>query len=356
MKCVVTGATGHIGNILVKALHARNDKVTAFVLPREDIGNIKDYVETVAYGDVRDQQSLEYAFAGQDIVYHLAGVIDIGSGKKMRKLMYEVNVEGVRNVVNACRNASIKRLVYTSSVHAITELPHGQMIGESKVFNPSSVKGSYAKTKAAATAIVLDATKEGLDAVIVHPAGIIGPDDHQMSNLGQLVLDFLKGKLLAYVSGGYNFVDVRDVVNGILNAADKGICGECYILSGEYHSVRDMLATMEDITRIKAPKTKLPRWFAYFASPFAELHYRLHKQKPLFTAYSIFTLGTNSNYNNEKAKITLGYTTTPFRKTLEDTISWIKTHKLLPNANKRPRTKHRNKSVAKVVNGTYMNK
>ena len=80
MKCVVTGATGHIGNILVKALHARNDKVTAFVLPREDIGNIKDYVETVAYGDVRDQQSLEYAFAGQDIVYHLAGVIDIGSG------------------------------------------------------------------------------------------------------------------------------------------------------------------------------------------------------------------------------------------------------------------------------------
>jgi dihydroflavonol-4-reductase len=356
MKCVVTGATGHIGNILVRSLHDRGDEVTAFVLPREDISSIKDHVDHVAYGDIRDLQSLHYAFEGKDLVFHLAGIIDIGSGRKMRRLMYEVNVEGVRNVVQACRESGIKRLVYTSSVHAITELPHGQTIAESKVFNPAAVRGPYAKTKAEATALVLKAATDGLDAVVVHPAGIIGPEDHQLSNLGQLMLDFLKGKLLAYVSGGYNFVDVRDVVNGILNAADKGQSGECYILSGEYHSVRDMLAVMEDITKIKAPRTKLPRWFAYITSPFAELHYRIKRQKPLFTAYSIFTLGTNSDYSNEKAKRTLGYTVTPFRKTLEDTIAWIKGNKLDDHKRtKRPahrKGNHRGNGSEGFANGT----
>ena len=353
MKCIVTGATGHIGNILVKNLFERGEEVTAFVLPREDISNIKAFVHHVAYGDIRDLQSLQYAFEGQDMVFHLAGIIDIGSSKTLKHLMYEVNVEGVRNVVQACMTKHVRRLVYTSSVHAIAELPHGQKIGESHIFNPSLVRGSYAKTKAEATDFVLKSTQQGLDAVIVHPAGIIGPEDHQMSNLGQLVLDYLKGKLRAYVSGGYNFVDVRDVVQGILQAADKGVSGECYILSGEYHSVREMLKMMEDITDIKAPKTKLPRWFAVLTSPFAELHYRIRKQKPLFTASSIFTLGTNSDFSNEKAKKSLNYTTTPFRKTLEDTIAWMRNHKMEPKPKKRRMKRVKNQqNIRHWANGT----
>ena len=331
MKCVVTGATGHIGNILVKRLQERGDEVTAFVLPREDISSIKSYTTRIAYGDIRDEQSLEYAFEGQDVVFHLAGIVDIGSNRKMKRLMHEVNVQGVRNVVAACRSANVRRLVYTSSVHAITELPHGQTIAEIKVFNPSTVKGFYAKSKAEATACVLQAAKEGLDAVVVHPAGVIGPEDHQLSNMGQMVLDFLKGTLRAYISGGYNFVDVRDVVEGIINASEKGERGECYILSGEYHSVHDMLRVMEDITAIKAPRARIPRWIAYVTSPFAELHYRIHHQKPLFTAYSIATLSTNSDFSSAKAIKVLGYTVTPFRKTMEDTITWMRDHKLVPS-------------------------
>lgn len=346
MKCVVTGATGHIGNILVRKLKERGDEVTAFVLPRENISAIQQYVSHVAYGDIRDLESLRYAFAGADIVYHLAGIIDIGSGGKMRRLMYEVNVEGVRNVLQACKDEQIGRLVYTSSVHAITELPHGETIVESQLFNPASVRGHYAKTKAEATALVLESTKEGLDAVIVHPAGIIGPEDYQLSNLGQLIKDFLKRKLPAYISGGYNFVDVRDVACGILNTADKGVSGECYILSGEYHSVRDLLAMMEVITQIKAPRTKIPRWLAFATSPFAELYYKVHRQKPLFTTYSIFTLGTNSQFSNEKARRDLGYTTTPLRKTLEDTIDWIKNHALEKPKLKKVKTKPSKKSRA----------
>ncbi len=341
MKCIVTGATGHIGNILVRYLYERGDEVTAFVLPREDIGNIKAYVKHVRYGDIRDIQSLEYAFESQDIVYHLAGIVDIGSQKKTRALMHEVNVQGVQNVVSACRAAHIGRLVYTSSVHAITELPHGQEITEIKVFNPAMVKGMYAKSKAEATACVLEAVRQGLDAVIVHPAGVIGPDDHQLSNIGQMVLGFLKGSMWAYIRGGYNFVDARDVARGIVNAADKGLPGECYILSGEYHSVHDLLQMMEDITSIRAPKMRIPRWLAYLASPFAQLHCKIHRRKPLFTAYSIFTLKSNSNFSSEKAKTLLGYTITPFRKTLEDTLSWITNHKLMVSAKDRKKKSSR---------------
>jgi len=328
MKCIVTGATGHIGNILVRRLHERGHEVTAFVLPREDITSIKAWADHVVYGDIRDTQSLEYAFTGQDTVFHLAGIVDIGSSHKTKRLMYEVNVQGVRNVVDACRTTKVKRLVYTSSVHALTELPHGQTITESQVFNPLLVKGMYAKTKAEATAYVLQATREGLDAVIVHPSGVIGPEDHQMSNLGQMVLDFLKGTLRAYVSGGYNFVDVRDVVEGMMDAAEKGKSGECYILSGEYHSVHELLHTMEEITAIKAPRTRIPHVLACISAPFAELYYRMLRQKPLFTAYSIFTLNTNSDFSHAKAQRVLDYSVTPFRKTMEDTIAWIRLHKL----------------------------
>lgn len=351
MKCIVTGATGHIGNILVKQLAQRGDEVTAFVLPREDIGHIKAYVKDVRYGDVRDLQSMEYAFEGQDVVFHLAGIIDIGSSRKLRRLMYEVNVEGIHNVVKACKTQRVRRLVYTSSVHAIAELSHGQTITEPQVFNPTLVHGPYAKTKAEATAYVLGAAKEDLEVVVVHPAGIIGPEDHQISNLGQLVIDYLKGKLRAYVSGGYNFVDVRDVVQGILAGADKGKSGECYILSGEYHSIRDMLELMEEITGIKRPRAKLPRWFAMATSPFAELYYKLHKEKPLFTAYSIFTLGTNSDFSYEKAKSALDYSTTPFQKTLKDTIVWIKNHKMETKPNSRSqKPRRKTKSHDKIRN------
>jgi dihydroflavonol-4-reductase len=119
------------------------------------------------------------------------------------------------------------------------------------------------------------------------------------------------------------------VVEGIINASEKGERGECYILSGEYHSVHDMLSVMEDITAIKAPRARIPRWIAYATSPFAELHYHIHHQKPLFTAYSIATLSTNSDFSSAKAMKVLGYTVTPFRKTMEDTIIWMRDHKLV---------------------------
>ena len=285
----VTGATGHIGTALTQMLLERGERVRAFVLPGDDLTPLKGLDVELAYGNVTDLPSLLRAFDGADRVYHLAGMISIWSGKS--KKVWEVNVGGTQNVVEACRKAHVGRLIYTSSVHAIADPPKGGRMTESDVFDPARVRGIYAKSKAAATACVLNAAGEGLDAVVVHPSGVIGPYENKLSNLGQLIVNFSKRKLPAYVNGGYNFVDVRDVAAGCIAAAEHGTKGECYILSGESMSVKELMECLNETTGVPAPKWKMPRFLAMLAAPFAELGYRIRKTQhrsfrvivPLFT-------------------------------------------------------------------------
>lgn len=324
MKCLVTGATGHIGCALVRQLLEEGETVSVFVLPSDDLSPLEGLDIEIIYGDVTNYPSVLSAVGQADIVYHLAGVIGIGSGQK--KLMEKVNVRGVENIVRACMCTGVTRLIYTSSVHAIREQPNGQTISESYDFDPKTVKGAYAKTKAQATRIVLEAARRGLNAVIVHPSGVIGPFEYKLSNLGQLVLDFIRRRLKAYIDGGYNFVDVRDVASGIVLAGKKGKCGECYILSGEQVSVKQLLDMLEEITKVRAPKVKLPYFFAKMTAPFAEVYYKIMRQKPLFTAYSVATLRSNSNFSNAKAVSALGWKPRPIQSTLRDTVGWLNAH------------------------------
>ena len=322
MKCVVTGATGHIGNVLVRYLVKRGYEVTAFVKEGEKIDFLKELPISFAYGDVRDIESLKKAFEGQKIVFHLAGIIEIGNGNK--KLVRQVNVEGTRNVVKACKEMKVKRLIYTSSVHAIKELPKGEVITETKEFSEKEVKGTYAKTKAEATKLLLEEVGEELEIVIVHPSGVIGPYEYMLSNLGQLIIDCANKKIGAYLEGGYNFVDVRDVAVGIILAAEKGKNGECYILAGHQIGVKELMKQIENITGVKAPKFKIARWFAFITGFLSELYYKIVKEKPLFTSYAVYTLGTNSNFSSAKAKKELGYQVRPIEETLKDTVQWFK--------------------------------
>lgn len=169
MKCIVTGATGHIGCALVKELCRSGYDVTAFVLPGDRTDAICEEPVKIVTGDVCNPYDTVRAFGGYDLVFHLAGIISIGSAGK--KQMKKVNIEGTRNVIRACKISKVKRLIYVSSVHAIREPNKKSVIAESSRFDPKEVKGDYAKTKAAATQLVLNAVKSGLDAVIVHPAG-----------------------------------------------------------------------------------------------------------------------------------------------------------------------------------------
>lgn len=320
---VVTGATGHIGNVLVRKLLADGKEVKVVVAPGDDLKPIEDLDVELVYADVRDPGSLLSAFDGAEYVYHLAGIISIGSSKS--KLLWGVNVDGTKNVIDACIRAGVKRLLYVSSIHAFTEPPHGTPIIETKKFDPSSVVGQYAQSKAAATNEVLKAVeKRGLDAVIVHPTGVIGPYDYKMSNMGQMIVDYINGHLYAYIDGAYDFADVRDVARGIILASEKGQTGESYILSGEQITVEQILKTLEDETKIPMPRIKLPLWVAKVTAPLSEFYYRLKKQPPLFTSYSISTLVSNSLTTHQKATQELGYTARPVKESVRDAAHWFK--------------------------------
>lgn len=319
---VVTGATGHIGNVLVRELLKNGEYVRAFVYPHEDTSSLDGLVVEKFMGDVTDLSSLIEAFKGADVVYHLAGIVSISSGQK--KLLNSVNAEGTKNVVKACIKAGVRRLVYTSSVHAVVEAPKGTTIDETYPFDPDRVVGDYAKSKAIASLAVLEGVKNGLDAVIVCPSGVIGPYDYRISELGHIILDYINKRLKAYITGAYDFVDVRDVVNGMILACKKGRTGETYILSGERITIKDILNILENLTGIKKPSFKVPLWLVKLAALFTPIYYKLTNTKPRFTSYSIKVLKSNCLISSDKAKRELGYSPRHISKSIEDSIKWFK--------------------------------
>lgn len=322
----VTGAAGHLGTAIVQKLSDMGQRVRAFLLPGDEGANrLPDGVEAF-FGDVRDGDSvaefLHHDPSERAVVIHAAGVVSIAA--KPPADVRSVNVEGTRAVIEQCRRQFVDKLVYVSSVHAIEEKPAGQIITETDRFDPNAVVGGYAKTKAEATQLVLQAARDGLDASVVHPSGILGPYDWGHGHLTQLVIDYVKGRLSACVKGGYDFVDVRDVADGVIACCDKGKKGECYILSGGYYEIAHILQMLHRITGKKEIKRVLPYWFVKATAPLCELYYRLLHQPPLFTAYSIYTLRTNAHFSHDKATRELGYSTRPMEKTLEDMVGWMK--------------------------------
>ncbi len=323
---IVTGALGHLGSTIIQSLCAKGSCVRGFDLPHPTTKDRDTGCARMYYGNICDPASLDALFADTDgsdvIVIHTAGIVSIAS--KINPQLKNVNVEGTRNIVEKCLQYHVKRLVYVSSVHAIPEAADGGLITEAGHFDPDLVHGPYAKTKAMATQIVLDGVKRGLDAVVVHPSGIIGPNDTGRSHTDRLISDYLNGKLTACVRGGYDFVDVRDAAEGTIAAAEKGKTGECYILSNRYYEISEILDAIHEVSGKKKIRTILPMWFAKLTAPLAELYYRIRKSPPLFTRYSLYTLTSNSNFSHKKAETDLGYKPRSIRQTLTDTVEFLK--------------------------------
>ncbi|MBU0598622.1 SDR family oxidoreductase [Patescibacteria group bacterium] len=321
---VITGATGHIGNVLVRRLLAQGKtNIRTLILPGEDTGSLTGLSIELVKGDITNYESLVKAFTGAEQVYHLAGVIAISGGRE--HLMEKVNVGGTQNVINACLQCGVKKILYTSTIHAIKEPPKGQQVTERLPFLPDEKKEGYDKSKARATLEVIKAIKEkNLNAVIVCPSGVIGPYDFKISKMGELFIQLVNKKLKAYVDGSYDFVDVRDVARGMTLAMDKGRTGETYLLTGQQITVKQIMEAVEQATGVPAPTTKLPIWLAYLSAFFAPLYYKLARMKPLYTRYSIHTLASNSNASNAKAKQELGYTTRPIEQSIKDSLQWLK--------------------------------
>ena len=326
---VVTGATGHIGNVLGREVRARGQGVRALVMPAEDDRPLEGLDVELVHGDVRHLPSLKAAFTGVDVVFHLAGIVTIMPG--MRAILEAVNVGGVRNVIDTCRAAGVRRLVYTSSVHAIAEPSHGTVIDESQPFDPDQVLGDYARSKARATLLLLDEVRKGgLDAVVCCPTGVIGPWDYRISNIGQLILDFASGHLRSYVRGAYDFVDVRDVATGLILAAERGQSGRHYILCGAQVQVPELMKELERNIGYKAPGYEIPSGIARAAGVLAGVYYRVMRRRPVFTAYSIDVLTSNSQVSSARAREELGFTARRWQDSIRDHVEWFRAEGMLP--------------------------
>jgi dihydroflavonol-4-reductase len=324
---LVTGATGHIGNVLVRRLLEYGHSVRALILPGEDTTPVSGLAVELFTGDILDSTSLLKAMKGVTEVYHLAGIISILPGRNT--LLQAVNVEGTKNILAAARLAGIRRFIYTSSIHAIQRAPLGVQINEDLPFDPDNPAGAYDRSKAEASLAVLQAAKEGLDTVIVCPTGVIGPHDYRRSELGQLILDCVNLKTQWYVDGAYDFVDVRDVAEGMILAAEKGRPQETYILSGERITVRRLIDSLWDLTGGQFARIHIPFSLARFASLFTPFYYRLTATKPRFTTYSLETLRSNSDISHEKASRELGYSPRSLMVTVADTVSWFRQNRRL---------------------------
>ena len=323
---IVTGASGFLGNNIIRMLeHDDNAEVRAFVLNGESISSLNNLKCSIYYGDVTKADTLNSVFDGCDgveiFVIHCAAVVYIKS--KYNSRVYDVNVNGTKNIVDKVLEYNAK-LIYVSSVHAIPEKSDGDLISEVSIFNPDDVVGLYAKTKSEAARYVMDSVKDkGLNACIVHPSGILGPYDFSNSHLTALVREIVRGKLPMCVKGGYDFVDVRDVAKGIIMACDKGKKGECYIMSGEFVSIKKLADLVCDVVGKKRIKVVLPIMIAKIVAPFYEMYYNVKGKTPLFTKYSLYTLSSNSNFSNEKAKRDLGFVTRDITDTVKDMVMWI---------------------------------
>ncbi len=325
---VVTGATGHIGNVLVRLLRQQGIEVRAMVFPGDEFRPIEDSGAEVIEGDVCQPESLVKAFDGADCVFHLAGIVTIMPG--MRKALERVNIEGVKNVAAACREAGVRRLVYTSSIHAISEPVQGMFIDESLPFDPKRVLGDYAWSKAVASLFLLEESKKpGLEIVICCPTGIFGPYDYQISNFGQLILDFDSGYLKSYVRGAYDFVDVRDVAAGLYSAYRKARSGSTYIFSGTRIQVSEVMEELSKCTGRPAPTYEIPFALARTAGVLASAYYRIVGRKPVFTAYSIDVLRSNSFASSDKARAELGFISRPWQDSVRDQYEWFKSHGMI---------------------------
>jgi dihydroflavonol-4-reductase len=318
MDVVVLGSAGHVGGNLVRALLEAGHGVRAVVY--RDTRALEGTDATLVRANILEPGSLARALDGADAVINCAVHISLFGGEDE---MEAINVRGPGIVARECLKRKL-RLVHFSSVHAFCQQPMDETIDETRPLADTSDAPFYDRSKALGEREVLRYTDEGLDVVILNPAGVLGPHDYKPSNMGDVILRLYRRELPGLVPGGYDFVDVRDVCTSTLEALERGRKGERYILSGHWHPVSDLGLIVEDLTGRKPPSLTFPAWLARLGAPFVEQASRITGKRPLYTRGALETLLGNSRFSHEKATAELGHEPRPLRDTVRDTIDWFR--------------------------------
>lgn len=316
----ITGASGLVGGNLVRALLAQGRSVRALVhRDRQALQGLD--VERVP-ADLNDLESLKIAFEGAEVVYHLASAISI----RMEgwEFLKRVNVIGTGNVIEACLACGVKKLVYFGSIHAYVQEPLDQPLDEDRQLVSGSDLPPYERSKAAAELLVRQAPERGLETTIIIPTAIIGPYDFRPSYIGYALQLLAKGRIPALVGGGYDWVDVRDVVEGAIRAAEVGEPGSRYILSGHWRSLREIGAMVSRYSSQPAPRIIVPIKLAEVFQPVMAGLAQVNGSEPLYTKSMLMAMRSNKQITHARAANDLGYSPRPIEETLRDTIHWFR--------------------------------
>lgn len=326
MKALVTGATGFIGAAVVQALLQAGTDVRALVRPTSPRGNLEGLPVECVEGDLLDLASLRRALAGCQQLYHVAAHYALWDRDPAR--FYRVNVEGTRWLMMAAREVGIERIVYTSTIGAVG-LPEGGGLGtEATPVTLSQLAGDYKRSKYLAEQEVHRFIADGLPVVIVNPTAPVGERDIKPTPTGQMILDFMRGRMWAYVETGMNLIDVDDVAVGHLLAMERGRIGERYILGCRNLMLRDIFAMLSELTHIKAPWLKLP-WRAVLPLAYASTWWSnaVTNRPPRIPLEGVRMAKYRMHYDCSKAIRELGLPQTPVEVALEKAVTWFRRHR-----------------------------
>lgn len=289
----------------------------------------------IVFGDLLDNTSLEQFFDVPEEteirVIHCASMVTVDPNYNAK--VYAVNVDGTKNIIRHCIENNVAKLVYISSTSAIPELPKGRPIKEVSQYDPDLVVGCYGKSKAMATQAVMAAVAEsGLDASIVFPSGICGPNDYANGYYSSFITEYANGEMPAGISGSFNAVDARDLADAIITCTQKGRAGEGYIMGNELVEIGDIFKMVSRLTGCKEVKTILSIPVATILSTLMGAISKVTGKPPMLTSYAIYNLDRNNAFDSGKAVSELGYKTRPFEDSVRDTILWLAKEGRLKNS------------------------
>jgi dihydroflavonol-4-reductase len=263
MTALLTGATGFLGSALARELLKDGRPLKLLIRKDTDTRNIDDLDCELVYGDLRDPESLKSALTGCKTLYHTAAYYSLWSRNK--KMIYDINVQGTRNILQSALDANIEKVVYTSTVGCIGLSEDGSPANEDRPLNPATLCNDYKISKYQAEKVALELFGKGLPVVIVNPSTPVGPRDIKPTPTGKIILDFMNRNMPAYIDTGLNLIDVADCARGHILAEKKGQLGHRYILGNKNMSLKEIFMALEVLTGLNAPRFKMPYWVAYSA-------------------------------------------------------------------------------------------
>jgi len=318
---LVTGASGHIGNVLAALLYQNGYKDLRLMVRGTNTAHIEPYAKEIVRADICDADAVMKAVEGCTDVFHLAAAIQLTGAHKQR--LYDINVGGTRNVISACLAHGVKRLVHVSSIHAL-EQGAGCAVDEAVDVSGCQPSDEYGRTKVLATQAVLEACEKGLDAVIVYPTGVIGPFDYRESFSGTMFRKYITSRspVHFYFDGGYDFVDVRDVAEGIYRAWQYGEKGQGYILAGGRCTIREVIETLGHSAGRRFKMVRVPLPVVRAAAAVAPALCALAGREPILTQDTVDILVSGSQISDAKARERLGYAPRPIPDSIRDAVKW----------------------------------